>query len=97
MLISFQANKTVTAVEPWKITTSRHIVHANYVTGIETLRVAGVCLQPILPNAAERILDLLGLERGRGRTWKAVEQVGGTEACEQAKGGPGDIRGVRLF
>lgn len=73
------------------------MVYANYVIGIETLRVAGVCLQPFIPSTAERILDILGLERGRGRMWKAVEKVGGSEACERVKGGMGEIRGVRLF
>lgn len=40
---------------------------------------------------------MLGLERERGRTWRAVERVGGTDACERVKKDIMDIHGVPLF
>ncbi|XP_006456109.1 hypothetical protein AGABI2DRAFT_210873 [Agaricus bisporus var. bisporus H97] len=97
VLLLREGNKTLTELAPWKKNTPPELLYANYVTGLETLRIAGICLQPFIPSTAEKLLDMLGLERERGRTWRAVERVGGTDACERVKKDIMDIHGVPLF
>ena len=37
---------------------------------VETLRIAGIMLQPFMPDTASRLLDMLGVEEGR-RDWQS--------------------------
>ncbi|KAF8627945.1 hypothetical protein AX17_006098 [Amanita inopinata Kibby_2008] len=63
------ANKAITDVAPWKPTTTADAAYATYLTSIETLRVVGICLQPVMPSVASRLLDALGIPPEE-RTWE---------------------------
>ena len=81
---------------PWQKSTPTDLVYASYTVAIETLRVLGICLQPFLPSTAERLLDALGLERGSGRTWDAIQNVGSLTDGAATKS-VGEVIGIRLF
>ncbi|KAF8622593.1 hypothetical protein AX15_006894 [Amanita polypyramis BW_CC] len=63
-----QANKAVTDVAPWKPSTTPDVAYGTYITSIEALRVAGLCLQPFIPGVASRLLDALRIPVEE-RTW----------------------------
>ncbi|RDB20211.1 Methionine--tRNA ligase, mitochondrial [Hypsizygus marmoreus] len=67
------ANKTLTDIAPWKKTTPPEDVYACHATALETLRVAGVCLQPFVPGVARRVLDALGVP-AEERAWAWAEE-----------------------
>ncbi|TFK63472.1 hypothetical protein BDN72DRAFT_902385 [Pluteus cervinus] len=62
------ANKTITDVAPWKPSCPPEDVMACYIASVETLRVAGICLQPFVPDTSKRLLDALAIPASE-RTW----------------------------
>lgn len=83
-----QANKTITDVAPWKPTTTPAEAYASHISSIETLRVAGICLQLFVPGVAGKLLDALDIPEGE-RSWTFASPQG-SEAVKKATG-------VRLF
>lgn len=49
----------MTEIEPWGRATPPEVVHTTRIVGLETLRVAGACLLPFIPEAAARLLEAL--------------------------------------
>ena len=64
-LIPLQANKTFTKLEPWLMADTTVPVLYVY----ESLRIAAILLQPIMPVKAVELLDRLGVEATE-RGWK---------------------------
>jgi methionyl-tRNA synthetase len=63
------------------------VAQTSYLLSLEILRVAGICLQPFIPEAARNLLDALGVPEGeRTMDFAAV-----------GKGDVGEVRGVKLF
>ncbi|PBK93985.1 hypothetical protein ARMGADRAFT_1012130 [Armillaria gallica] len=80
------ANKILTDVEPWN-GDSPAVTLTSFNTSIEALRVAGICLQPFIPDTARKLLDSLGV-REEERAWAYANEVGA---------GIGLVKGVKLF
>jgi methionyl-tRNA synthetase len=81
----FQANAAMTSIRPWA--SDPTITYASYTTSLETLRIAGLCLQPIIPSTSNKLLDALGVMPGE-RTW---------EFTKLGRGKVENVRGVALF
>lgn len=59
----------------------------SYLLSLEVLRVTGICLQPLIPEAAQNLLDALGVPKAeRSMDFAAV-----------GKGNVGKVKGVKLF
>ena len=86
-----QANKTVTDIAPWKKTSSPSDVYACYASSLEVLRVVGICLQPFIPQTADKLLSGLGVSVER-RSWAELESKG-----EEVWGGGRVVSGMKLF
>ncbi|WFD32885.1 methionine--tRNA ligase [Malassezia sp. CBS 17886] len=69
-----RANESVQAAEPWRATTPPHDVHRAVYGAVETLRVAGTLLQPIMPAAMGTLLDTLQVPHS-AREWAATTQL----------------------
>lgn len=72
-----EANWHISHVQPWLKTTSPSAVHRALFFESETLRIAGILLQPIMPEKTKVLLDVLGVDLARRRF----------EDCEVGKGG----------
>lgn len=72
-----ESNRHVQLLSPWLATASPSDVHRALFFGSETLRIAGILLQPFMPTKAAQLLDMLGVDAAR-RRW---------EDCEIGKGG----------
>lgn len=63
----------------------------------DSLRLAGIALQPVMPGKMEDLLDRLGLEKGE-RGWHELESVGEVQGVvtrvEKMKEGAKVKRGV---
>ena len=73
-----QTNAFVQTHKPWELKKSpEHQQHLDNVlhVAMETLRVAAILLQPVVPNLASRILDRLGVKEGC-RSWRDLEGAG---------------------
>ncbi|KIL58972.1 hypothetical protein M378DRAFT_85745 [Amanita muscaria Koide BX008] len=81
------ANKAVTDIAPWKPSTAPDVAYASYLTSLETLRVAGICLQPFIPNVAAQLLDALGIPP-QERTWGHAREM---------RTWDGSVKGIKLF
>jgi methionyl-tRNA synthetase len=68
-----QANRYFANAEPWKLnkTDPKRMRLVLYVT-IETLRIAAILLQPIMPGSMGRMLDLLAVPPD-ARTFASLE------------------------
>ncbi|KAG7447802.1 uncharacterized protein BT62DRAFT_930842 [Guyanagaster necrorhizus] len=80
------ANKILTDVEPWN-GDSPALTLASFDASVEALRVAGICLQPFIPDTAKRLLDALGVNE-QERAWVYADKTGA---------GVGLVRGIKLF
>jgi methionyl-tRNA synthetase len=72
------SNQLVQEEQPWSLGRTDP-GRRDWVVGqvLESLRVAGVLMQPVLPATAARLLDRLGVE-GRDRAWsQAVPRLPG--------------------
>lgn len=74
----------MTDVEPWTGKDPAATTTA-FVVSVEALRVAGICLQPFLPDVARRLLDALGVPENE-RSWDAANG-----------GSVGEVQSVKLF
>jgi methionyl-tRNA synthetase len=72
-----EANRYFANAEPWKLAKSdpARMGLVLYVT-IETLRIAGILLQPAMPGSMGALLDLLGVPP-EARTFAALDIVDG--------------------
>ena len=72
-----KANRYFAAAEPWRLArTDRARMETVLYATIETLRIAAVLLQPVMPAAMASLLDLLGTPAD-ARDFAAVEARGG--------------------
>ncbi|THD43712.1 MAG: methionine--tRNA ligase [Bradyrhizobium sp.] len=71
-----EANRYFAAAEPWKLAKSdpRRMALTLYTT-IETVRIAAILLQPAMPAAMAKLLDLLGVAAD-ARSFAAVDAGG---------------------
>lgn len=72
-----EANRFFETQQPWNLRkSSEHQNHLNCVLHItmETLRICGIALQPIVPQIAELLLDKLGVDRSN-RTWNHLRTL----------------------
>ncbi|KAG5640555.1 hypothetical protein DXG03_008118 [Asterophora parasitica] len=90
------ANKTFTDVAPWTKSASPTDVYACRTASLEALRVAGICLQPFIPDASARLLDALGVPEAQ-RTWAEVEGERLDERWASEATGREVKEGARLF
>jgi methionyl-tRNA synthetase len=71
-----KANRYFANSEPWKLAKSDPArMRLVLFTTIETLRIAAILLQPVLPEAMGRLLDLLGVD-GDARDFAAADNAG---------------------
>lgn len=97
-----QANKTLTDIAPWSPTTSLHLVHTTRIVALETLRVVGRCLAPVMPGVGAKLSEALGgKDVGVGNTTTSAES-GKTEAEKEMerfwrRWSGRDVKGVKLF
>jgi methionyl-tRNA synthetase len=79
-----KANRYFANNEPWKLAKSdpARMRAVLYVT-IETLRIAAVLLQPVLPGAMEKLLDLLAVPKA-ARDFAALDDGRGAGRIEAA-------------
>ncbi|KAF8992733.1 tRNA synthetases class I (M)-domain-containing protein [Cyathus striatus] len=56
-----QANKSFTCLEPWSPSCPPSLVRATYFSMLDALHVVGTCMQPFIPESAERLLDAMGV------------------------------------
>lgn len=75
----------MTSIRPWA--SDPTITYASYTTSLETLRIVGLCMQPIIPSTSNKLLDALGVRPGE-RTW---------EFTELGRGAVENVKGVALF
>ena len=77
-----EANRYFTAMEPWKLrkTDAGRMATVLWVT-LEVVRTVGILVQPVVPDAAARLLDVLGQAEGDARLFTALDTplVAGTE------------------
>lgn len=68
-----EANRYFSAQEPWKLkkTDSDRMATVLWVT-IEVVRIISILIQPVMPDSAGKILDLLGVEEGAGEAGAKV-------------------------
>jgi len=90
------ANKTLTDIAPWSPATSPHLVHTTRIVALETLRVVGRCLAPIMPGVAAKLGE--ALEGGVCTT----SDPGKTEAEKEMESfwrrwSGKEVKGVKLF
>ncbi|MDN5735859.1 MAG: methionine--tRNA ligase, partial [Brevibacterium aurantiacum] len=85
-----EANRYFSAQEPWKLkkTDPDRMATVLWVT-IEVVRIISILIQPVMPESAGKILDLLGVEAGAGEagakvlpTATATDSGTGAEAME---------------
>jgi methionyl-tRNA synthetase len=71
-----KANRYFANSEPWKLAKSDPArMRLVLFTTIETLRIAAILLQPVLPEAMGKLLDLLGVD-GDARDFAAADNAG---------------------
>jgi methionyl-tRNA synthetase len=75
----------MSSIKPWA--SDPAVTYASYITSLETLRIAGICLQPIMPGTTSRLLDALGV-KPEERTW---------EFTKLGRGSTENVKGVALF
>ncbi|KAG8888063.1 methionyl-tRNA synthetase, partial [Tulasnella sp. 403] len=79
-----EANRFFTHMEPWATTDVKKILMTHlYVT--QTLHVAGVLLQPVMPNKSRQLLDRLGVAEDQ-RTWSYLQKHFGNRHDEAGEG-----------
>jgi methionyl-tRNA synthetase len=75
------ANRYFANAEPWKLakTDPAGMRRVLYVT-LETLRIAAILLQPVMPGAMTKLLDLLAVSGDKRRFADAEAASGGLDA-----------------
>ena len=90
-----EANRYFSAQEPWKLkkTDPDRMATVLWVT-IEVVRIISILIQPVMPDSAGKILDLLGVPEGNGEAGAkvlptAVDSGSGAEAMGTVSAGAG--------
>jgi methionyl-tRNA synthetase len=90
-----EANRYFSAQEPWKLkkTDPERMATVLWAT-IEVVRIISILIQPVMPESAGKILDLLGVPAGAGEAGAkilptAVDSGSGAEAMETVTAGAG--------
>ncbi|WP_025778280.1 methionine--tRNA ligase [Brevibacterium sp. VCM10] len=90
-----EANRYFSAQEPWKLKKSDpdRMATVLWVT-IEVVRIISILIQPVMPDSAGKILDLLGVPEGNGEAGAkvlptAVDSGSGAEAMGTVSAGAG--------
>ncbi|KIJ62562.1 hypothetical protein HYDPIDRAFT_135631 [Hydnomerulius pinastri MD-312] len=91
IMILRHANAVFTNLAPWSTTHTPDSVLSCYLTGLETLRISGILLQPFTPRTAEKLLDGLGVPVGE----RSVEYARVGRGSVSGEGI--DVVGVKLF
>ena len=74
-----EANRYFANAEPWKLAkTDPARARTVLYTTLETLRIAATLLQPVMPDSASKLLDLLGVDETE-RSFAALEGGAGLE------------------
>lgn len=86
------ANSLLTNLAPWSDAHPPATALWCYLSALETLRIAGILLQPFVPRTAEMLLETLGIPRSERSMYYArigSGSVGGGNILE--------VKGVKLF
>jgi len=82
-----EANRYFANAEPWKLAkTDPARARAVLYTTLETLRIAAILLQPVMPASMAKLLDLLGVSEA-DRNFAALEGGAGLEGAHRLKVG----------
>lgn len=70
MFPSLQTNRFITYAAPWDLAKSRDLkdkdrMNESVFLAADSLRVAGILLQPFIPSKASQLLDILGVDKTR--------------------------------
>lgn len=80
------ANRHLQTLSPWLATATADEVDRALFFASETLRIAGIVLQPIMPTKSVELLEALGVEPSR-RTWAdAKVGAGGPRSMVRTQG-----------
>lgn len=79
-----EANRHIQTLAPWLPDAAPSAMHRALYYESEALRIAGILLQPFMPEKAEQLLDTLGVHGDR-RGWEEARLGGGGER-EMMKG-----------
>lgn len=97
LLIVSQANRIFTLLQPWTATASPEDLVKALVLAHDSLRLAGIALQPVMPSKMDDLLDRLGVQKEE-RGWDELRSVGEVkrvvERLERMKEGAKVKRGV---
>ena len=73
VMLGKQANEYIDKQAPWALRKTDEVrMHVVLHTLLETLRVIGIALQPLTPDAAAKMLDLLGIA-GDARSFAHID------------------------
>ena len=70
-----QANRIFALLQPWTPAAPPGDLVKAMVLAHDSLRLAGIALQPVMPGTMEDLLDRLGVESGK-RGWHELRRVG---------------------
>ena len=82
------ANRHLQTLSPWLATASPNEAHRALFFASESLRIAGIILQPIMPTKSAELLEALGVQPDR-RAWADAKIGGGGE--RHMAGGKGQL------
>lgn len=92
-----QANRIFTLLQPWTLTTSPEDLVKALTLAHDSLRLAGIALQPVMPSKMDDLLDRLGVKKEE-RGWNELRRVGEVrsvvERVERMREGAKVKRGV---
>ncbi|KAK9308809.1 hypothetical protein QLX08_001245 [Tetragonisca angustula] len=83
------SNQMFQHYEPWNLCKSKDLdsvkqLEAVVSLALESLRIAGLVLYPIIPNSASKLLDFLQVPKGN-RTWEDTKPIHLTNASNETK------------
>jgi methionyl-tRNA synthetase len=78
-------NKRLSSLSPWLASASPSDVHSALFFGSESLRLAGILLQPFMPEKSMQMLDTLGVPADRRKWEDAVVGEGGKREMQATK------------
>lgn len=67
-----EANRHFTAAQPWSATCPPDVLDSCVLLAHDALRLAGIALQPIMPDKTSQLLDRLGVEK-ESREWDDLQ------------------------
>jgi len=92
-----QANKTLTDIAPWSPDATPGLIHTTRIIALETIRIVGACIEPIMPTVSGMLRDALGVDSLvlKDEDGIKIEQDQAEVLWERWSGRK--INGVRLF